>query len=450
MYNKTIWSEGMFLQPQHFQQQDRYFEFLFRSHIALFQPYSWGFDSLELDQELLALGKIGLKQCRGLFPDGTLIDIPNISSPPCPLVLPPNTTNCTISLAIPLRHIGLPEVTDDINTVQPIRYLATSKPVQNNTSDLLEDTVYVTIGNPRLTLFSSADNNTAYSHLNIAHVDQIVAGQGIRLNQAFIPPMLNANKNTILQGYINEIMTLLTHRAETLAGRVAGVEDGGISELADFMLLQLMNEYSPLINSIAQSSPNHPFKLYNIFTQLSGEMTTYTKKCAVKALPYDHDNLANTFSILLASLRQSFLLMINQNAQSLPVEAYKPGLWIVKIPDKTLLETTDFVVVARAHVTSEELHEELPKTLKISAFEEITDLVTHSLPGIALQALPVVPRKIPFYAGYSYFSLDQNSPLWQKLKTSSGLGFHLSSQFPDFQFEVWTIQRTDNQYIYEE
>jgi type VI secretion system protein ImpJ len=26
IYNKVVWSEGLFLRPQHFQQQDRYFE----------------------------------------------------------------------------------------------------------------------------------------------------------------------------------------------------------------------------------------------------------------------------------------------------------------------------------------------------------------------------------------------------------------------------------------
>ena len=26
VYNKVVWSEGLFLRPQHFQQQDRYFE----------------------------------------------------------------------------------------------------------------------------------------------------------------------------------------------------------------------------------------------------------------------------------------------------------------------------------------------------------------------------------------------------------------------------------------
>lgn len=443
-----IWSEGMFLQPQHFQQQDRYFEFIFRNYLSLFHSYSWGFDNLELDHSLLPLGKIGIKQCRCLFPDGTFIDIPSNASAPCPLELPANITNCTLFLAIPLRRTDFPEVTDTHDTINPIRYVAVSKLIHNNTSDLVNDTTSVTVGDPRLTLVTST-NNTAYCYLAIAHVKQIVPGKGIILSETFIPPLLNSNQNSILQGYMNELLTLLIHRAEILAVRVAGIDEGGISELADFILLQLMNRYIPLLNSITQSSPNHPFQVYHIFSQLLAEMTTFARKNAQQPTPYDHTNLEQTFTSLITTLRESFLLIINQNAQSLPVELHKPGLWIVKIPNKELLETADFILAVRAYVTPDELRQELPKILKVSSFEDITDVITYSLPGIGLEALSVVPRKIPFYAGFTYFALDQAGELWEHLQTSSALAFHLSSLLPDFQFEVWTIQRTAHQTFHE-
>ena len=41
-YSKVIWSEGMFLRPQHFQQQDRHIETLVRQSCAPLRPYGWG------------------------------------------------------------------------------------------------------------------------------------------------------------------------------------------------------------------------------------------------------------------------------------------------------------------------------------------------------------------------------------------------------------------------
>ena len=38
-HSKVVWSEGMFLRPQHFQQQDRYLEALVRHSCGYLRPY---------------------------------------------------------------------------------------------------------------------------------------------------------------------------------------------------------------------------------------------------------------------------------------------------------------------------------------------------------------------------------------------------------------------------
>ena len=52
--NKVIWTEGMFLRPQHFQQQDRNFQSWIETRCSGLQIYSWGLTILELDQQMLA------------------------------------------------------------------------------------------------------------------------------------------------------------------------------------------------------------------------------------------------------------------------------------------------------------------------------------------------------------------------------------------------------------
>ena len=47
--DKVIWSEGMFLQPQHFQQHDRYVERLLEARTRPLLGNGWGFTSVELD-----------------------------------------------------------------------------------------------------------------------------------------------------------------------------------------------------------------------------------------------------------------------------------------------------------------------------------------------------------------------------------------------------------------
>ena len=49
--NKVVWQEGMFLQPHHFQQHDRYVEALVSGVAGALTPYGWGVTELSLDQD---------------------------------------------------------------------------------------------------------------------------------------------------------------------------------------------------------------------------------------------------------------------------------------------------------------------------------------------------------------------------------------------------------------
>ena len=64
IYNKVVWSEGLFLRPQHFQQQDRYFERYVETRCQALRSHGWGFTEVELERDLLAVGKFGLRRWR--------------------------------------------------------------------------------------------------------------------------------------------------------------------------------------------------------------------------------------------------------------------------------------------------------------------------------------------------------------------------------------------------
>ena len=57
---KVIWSEGMMLQPHHFQQQSRYHESQLRYSSSLCRPHFWGICSIEIDKSHLKNGKFSL------------------------------------------------------------------------------------------------------------------------------------------------------------------------------------------------------------------------------------------------------------------------------------------------------------------------------------------------------------------------------------------------------
>ena len=62
--SKVIWSEGLFLRPQHFQQQERYLEAYVEGRTGSLRADGWGFDELELDRDVLSIGKLAIRRAR--------------------------------------------------------------------------------------------------------------------------------------------------------------------------------------------------------------------------------------------------------------------------------------------------------------------------------------------------------------------------------------------------
>ena len=83
--NKVMWQEGMLMRPHHFQQQQRYNDYLDNQRFRAMNDLSWGFTELTLNNELLAQGKIMIDSASGTLPDGTVFSIPDQDALPDPL-----------------------------------------------------------------------------------------------------------------------------------------------------------------------------------------------------------------------------------------------------------------------------------------------------------------------------------------------------------------------------
>ncbi len=59
--NRVIWSEGLFLRPQHFQQSERFIEQWIDLRLRALARFAHGFTELELDREQLRMGKVALR-----------------------------------------------------------------------------------------------------------------------------------------------------------------------------------------------------------------------------------------------------------------------------------------------------------------------------------------------------------------------------------------------------
>jgi len=439
--SKVVWSEGMFLRPQHFQQQDRYFESYVEGRCRTLQSYFWGFETLEIDAQLLKLGKISISRCHAVFPDGTSISVPDSNSAPDIIDIPENLANEIVYLGLPLRRSGAAEVQLDENDQSLTRYKAVESEVFDTVSGYSGDETIQT-GQLRLRLLLENEDHSGYALLGSLKIKERKEDKTIVLDETYIPPLLDAHVNNVTGGFLNELSGLLHQRGESLAGRLKEGGRGGSAEISDYLMLQLLNRIGPITEHLKHSRLLHPVDLYFQLLQMAGEFSTFTSvnKRPPEFGAYNHDDLKLTFAPVIQCLRKGLSAVLEQSATSLELVERKYGIRVSPINDRSLIDGATFVLAVKASMPVEQLRASFPSQVKVAPVERIRDLVNAQLPGISMQSLPVAPRQIPYHSGCSYFQLDRNNEFWGELRQSGGFALHLGGDFPGLEIEFWAIR----------
>lgn len=439
--NRVIWSEGMFLRPQHFQQHDRYLEQLVEARSRPFGAGGWGFSELMIDTALLAQGKLGIVSAKGLLPDGTPFDIPRQDPAPAPLAIADSLRDGVVYLAMPLRRPGSRDTVDEGEPSGGARYLSQVREVRDDNA-AFENRAPVAVGSQLLRLLTEADGLAEHAAIGVVRVREKRADRALVLDEQYIPPVLDIAASAVLSNFAREVPGLLRQRAEALAGRVVASSAGGASEIADFMLLQLCNRTEPLFSHLANLCPVHPERLYTELLALAGEFATFSsaERRAEPFAVYNHDDLQGTYARLMAALREALAMLIDSKAVAIPIVEKAFGVHVAMLSDRSLLENATFVLVVRADMDATTLRSHFVQQSKVGPVEHIRDLVNLQLPGIGLLPLPVAPRQLPYHAGSSYFELDRGNELWKQLAQSGGFAFHMGGQFPGLSLAFWAIR----------
>lgn len=441
--SKVVWSEGLFLQPHHFQQHDRYVEALVSQVAGAVAPYAWGLRELTLDEELLKLGKIAVKSCAGITPDGAPFRAPQVEEHPVALDVPEQVKNCVVYLAVPTRRHGSVEV-DLSGAEQSASRFQPSEVEVTDTMGSDRRPVTVAVGKLRLQFALALDDLADQLVIPIARIIEVRPDKEVLLDRAFIPSCLDARAAPTLHGFLRELEGLLSHRAEALAGRLSQQGAGkGVAEIADFLLLISVNRALPQIRHLLSIENAHPCTIYHTLVGLAGELATFmTPEKRPPEFPlYRHDDLTNVFQPVIRSLRQFLSAVLEQNAVQIPIEARKYGVHVALIADKRLLASSSFILAAKAEVPAESVRRHFPTQAKLGPVEGIRQLVNSALPGIGLRPLPVAPRQLPYHAGYVYFELDRDSQYWKQMSSSGGLAVHVAGEFPGLDMELWAIRQ---------
>ena len=440
--SKVLWTEGLFLQPHHFQQADRYTEALVAGLARGITPYAWGISKLEIDTEVLKVGQFAVKSCAGLTQDGTVFRVPDAEDHPPALDVPSETKDCIVYLSVPQRRQGAAEAESTGAELSNTRFRMSELEV-TDTAGSGKKAAMLTVGKLRLQFALEMDDLADRLVIPIARIIEVRPDQEVILDTAFVPSCLDIRAAQPLVGFAQELEGLLAHRMTALSGRIA--QSGttkGAAEIQDFLLLQSVNRLLPVIRHMLAIENLHPVQFYRDCVGLAGELSTFMApaKHPPEFPPYQHHDLTTTFATVIRLLRQYLSSVLEQTAVSIPLDPRKYGISVGVIADRKLISTAGFVLAVSADVPGENIRRHFGGQAKVGSVEEIRQLVNSALPGIPMRPLPVAPRQIPYSANVVYFELDSDSPIWGKMTTSGGVAVHVAGEYPGLQMELWAIR----------
>ncbi|RUR40136.1 type VI secretion system baseplate subunit TssK [Vreelandella populi] len=439
--NRVVWSEGLFIKPQHFQQQQRSLEGLLDTRLKGVSHYLYGFLSLELNNEFLSFGRIAISRASGVTPDGVAFHLPADDVEPTPLEIDDaSITNQVVYLGLPLATDGVGEVRwpeDDL----PGRYRLSSRSVRDlHSQDGATAELEVARVSPRLLL--ERDDRSGYACLAVARIVERRPDGSLVLDEQFLPTLLNVQAAPGLQRFVGEMAGLMRERARNIAQRLSTPHQAGVADVSDFMLLQLLNRSQPRFQHLARLGQLHPERLYETMHEIACELVTFTDESRLppECPAYDHDHPERAFKPLMKMLRQALSTVLEPRAVAIQLQSRRFGLLVAPLSDLSLIESAEFILAVRADMPNERLRKLFLQQTKVASVERIRDLISLQLPGVPLEPLPVAPRELPYHAGYTYFQLDRQSEAWGMLNGASGFAFHVAGEFPGLEMQFWAIR----------
>ena len=440
--SRVLWSEGLFLRPQHFQQQDRATEALLRGALQATHLQPWGFATLALDPAKLEAGRLALTSARGIFPDGTPFAIPETMDAPEPIALGREAPAGAVLLALPLETPGGASFDPSHAAPSGARYRGRVERVRDAVHGGA-DPEEIEIARPAALLLPPSKETGGYTTLPVAEVTGLRADGGLALREDFLPPALATAAVPFYAQLMQEVVTGLDRIAEAHGRMVLG---GAGRSVENLLVLELANAARPrLVHMLAQDL-FHPAELFLELAGLAGRMATYGSgsRRLTELPPYDHLAPAPAFAALTDTLRSLILSLryVEPKSRALPVMKHATNIWKVRIDNPDLLGSSRIVVRVGSELSDDALRKIFVHQVTVGSANEFDALWKSRLPGIPLKPLHSQPREIPYDGDRLCLELDQKSEHWASLREAPGFVIGVSGVLPsEPQLDCFAVNR---------
>ena len=440
---RVVWTEGMFMAPQHMQQMDRYHEELLDRRMRAVSPYGWGVLESELDLAALAAGRISITKYSGVLPDGGYLAFESGDRhAPAPRALeaqfPPNLRELEIFIGLPREREGLANYGDSAVPGSSTSPGGPSKSrfsvARRNVADLASSAAELPLdfAEPNINVLFGAEVRDDFDVIKIAEIVRDKGG-GLVMNDTYIPPCLRIGAAPFLVAGLRRLMVLMVSKQRELAEQrhqrdASTVEFGG-GDITRYLQLASLNQFIPLLKHISESGAVSPHEAYWALIQFAGQLMTFSMDADPSQLPsFLFHDLRTTFEELIARVTGLLHATLKARHIAVPLEA-KQGIYFGRLADERTAGCSQFILAVRSDVPESKIQESLPKLSKIASWSQIEHIIRSATPGVPLQPQARPPAEIPVRAGTVYFALYLHDSYWQTIAREKTIAIALPPPF---------------------
>lgn len=441
--SRVMWSEGMFLLPQHFQYQDEFHQHQLAESTLRATPFHWGVQAMQIDEEALASGSLQFKRLKLVFPDGSLFDAP--AHDPLPAardlreLLKGNDFKVYAALKLP-EPFGLNYVEDGQEQKNARRF----RKQFDTLPDLNEGDLENEITSLRLNVVMLIDGDTldGYSYCPIAQLSRNNIG-GFNLDTHFVHPTLHLGTHETLIGLGKRLLGALHSKSKALSGRrrerADQIAEFGSSDVTLFWLLNTVNRAYPNLAHLLAHPRLHPERLYLFLAELAGGLLTFSLDVELNDIPeYNHHDPAASLVTLDQMIRRLLDNVIPNQCIVINLTQTKPSYWQGQLHDPRLVDA-DFYISVHADMPGSSLLELVPRAVKVGSPEDIEVVVNSAMPGATLNHSTRLPNAIPVRLDNHYFSIEPHGRVYERMMSAQAISFYAPSAFTNLKLELMAV-----------
>lgn len=444
--NRILWGEGMFLRPQHFQQQELFTEQAMSQVLRQVHAHPWGLHKAELDADALRAGLLRINALDLTYQDGFHVVAPGNEPLPAARSLndiPQLGTEALVFACLPvLNAFGGNSCNPGAPTARPARFATELVAVPDLHTNAIETEVTVLRANVRILL--EPENRDGHYCVPIARICRNATGVWV-LDESYIAPLTTLEASAALQVMIRRVLDILLVKSQALAGahreRVKSVVEYGTSDISSFWLLHTVNRAFPLLNHLSRTGA-HPEAVYTLLAQLCGELITFSSRYSLADIPtYDHLRLTEVFREIDTILRELLETVISNRYVLIPLVNTKPSFYVGRLESERLVDNADFYLSVSGEMPAAQLLETVPMKLKVGSPDDVEKILNSALPGVRLTHAAQTPSAIPVRVGNHYFSMEPQGQIFERMMKARSICIYVPQTLLELKLELIAVFR---------